>query len=190
MNRADMYLKQLHGLQAWLRAQGDEEGADQADDLAEHLSRNHEAVDDLAEPPWTGGPDFEADVEPDIRCRPEVGVVYMNRDGEPILTVDMLDGGDVAVVHMGDVVRWVERRGAPDPEQARGLAAKEASDPFNIDPYPGYGEKTIDDLEDAQRERAEAQWGEARAAGSGSDPRAEGLTDEQHRTEDLTEDPA
>jgi len=116
-----MYLKQLHGLQAWLRAQGDEEGADQADDLAEHLSRNHEAVDDLAEPPWTGGPDFEADVEPDIRCRPEVGVVYMNRDGEPILTIDMLDGGDVAVVHMGDVVRWVERRGAPDPAQARGL---------------------------------------------------------------------
>lgn len=113
MNRSDMYLKQLHGLQAWLRAQGDEEGADQADDLAEHLSRNHEAVDDQTTPAWAHGEDDEVDVEPDIRCSPAAGCIFENRAGELILTIDMLDGGDVAVVHMGDVVRWVERRGAP-----------------------------------------------------------------------------
>ena len=88
MNRPDMYLKQIHGLQAWLHAHSDEEGAAQAGDLAEHLSRNHEAVDDQTTPTWAEGADDEVDVEPDIRCSPEPGCIFENHAGERRLRSD------------------------------------------------------------------------------------------------------
>lgn len=113
MNRPDIYMKQLAGLDAWLAAQGDEEGAALARELAERIHDRHEGIDDQTTLEWANGPDDECDIEPEIRCSPAVGIVFENNAGEPILTIDMLDGGDVAVVHMGDVVRWVERRGAP-----------------------------------------------------------------------------
>lgn len=125
MTRSDMYMKHLAGLAAWLRAQGDEAGAERTDELAEHLNVNHEGVGDQTTPTWAQGEDDELDVEPNIRCSPAPGIIFENTAGELVLTIDMLTGGDVAVVHMGDVVRWVENRGAPDPELARGRGVPE-----------------------------------------------------------------
>ena len=124
MNRPDMYMKRLAGQAAWLRAQGDEEGAALADDLADRLHDRHEGVDDQTAPEWANGPDVEVDNEPDIRCSPAVGVIFPNNEGEMILTIDMCDGGDVAVVHMGDVVRWVESRARTAENQVDSLARK------------------------------------------------------------------
>lgn len=88
MNRPNHFMKQLVAQAAWLRAQGDDAGAAIADELADHIHDRHEGVDDQTAPEWANGPDVEVDNEPDIRCSP-------------------------AVVHMGDVVRWIESRGVP-----------------------------------------------------------------------------
>ena len=169
MNRPDMYIAQLTAQAAWLRAQGDDEGAALAEELADRLNTRHEGVLDTTTPTWLGTGDA-LDVEPAIRCWPEVGCVFEGDDG-PYLTIDPMDGGDVSIVHMGDVVRWVQGRGAPaDNESAHDaerqahdatvgsgyegeaidaefeetpdevVAAQEAADPFNIDPPPGYGD--------------------------------------------------
>ena len=126
MNRPDIYIKQAHAMAAWLRAQGDPEGADLADSLAEHLNVNHEAVDDQTTPDWTVGPRMDAlDAEPAIRCWPEVGCVFEGEDG-PVLTIDPMDGGDVSIVHMGDVVRWMSGRIDADASEQKTRAFGEA----------------------------------------------------------------
>lgn len=106
MNRPNMYIAQLTAQAAWLRAQGDDEGAVLAEELADRFNTRHEGVLDATAPEWASGPDVEIDTAPNIRCSPEVGVIFPNHAGEPILTIDMLDGGDVAVVHLGDVLAW------------------------------------------------------------------------------------
>jgi hypothetical protein len=126
MNRPNTYMKQLVGLAAWLRAEGDEAAALEVDALAEHLTARHEAVDDQTMPDWTVGPRMDAlDVEPAIRCWPEVGCVFEGADG-PVLTIDPLDGSDVAIVHMGDVVRWMSSRIDADTSEQATRAAGEA----------------------------------------------------------------
>lgn len=126
MNRPNMYIKQAHAMVAWFRAQGDQEGADLADSLAEHLNVNHEAVDDQTTPDWTVVPGPDAlDTEPAIRCWPEVGCVFEGEDG-PILTIDPMDGGDVSIVHMGDVVKWMSIRIGADEEKARATGEAQA----------------------------------------------------------------
>lgn len=126
MNRPDIYIKQAHAMVAWLRAQGDVEGADLADQLAEHLNVNHEAVDDQTEPDWLVTPgDNALDTEPAIRCWPEVGCVFEGKDG-PILTIDPGDGSDVSIVHMGDIVRWMSSRIDTDTSEQATRAAGEA----------------------------------------------------------------
>ena len=118
MNRPNIYIKQAHAIAAWLRAQGDPEGSDLADSLAEHLNVNHDAVDDQTTPDWTIVPGPDAlDAEPAIRCWPEVGCVFEGEDG-PVLTIDPCDGGDVSIVHMGDVARWMSRIDADTSEKA------------------------------------------------------------------------
>lgn len=56
-----------------------------------------------AEPGWTGGDVIDA--SPTIRCWPAAGVVFMGPDG-PVLSIDPMDGGNVALVHLGDVVEY------------------------------------------------------------------------------------
>lgn len=106
MNRPNMYIAQLTAQAAWLRAQGDDEGAALAEELADRFNTRHEGVLDATAPEWASGPDVELDTAPNIRCSPEVGVIFPNHAGEMILTIDMLDGGDVAIVHLGDVLAW------------------------------------------------------------------------------------
>lgn len=120
MNRADQYLKQALAIGAWLHAQGDEEAAGIADDLADRLQARHEAGadDDQTSPEWANGAGEVIDTEPAIRCWPAPGVVILSPTG-PVLTIDPEDGGDVSVVHLGDVLDW--RRAYV--EQARHKAA-------------------------------------------------------------------
>ena len=126
MNRPDIYIKQAHAMAAWLRAQGDPEGADLADSLAENLNVNHEAVDDQTTPEWLALRDPDAlDTEPAIRCWPEVGCVFEGEDG-PVLTIDPMDGGDVSIVHMGDIVKWMSGRIDADASEQKTRAAGEA----------------------------------------------------------------
>lgn len=56
-----------------------------------------------AEPGWTGGEVIDA--APAIRCWPAVGVVFAGPDG-PVLSIDPQDGGNVALVHIGDVAEY------------------------------------------------------------------------------------
>lgn len=79
-----------------------------ADDLAEHFNLNYEATDDSndGDPPWALGETI--DTEPAIRCYPAAGIVMLGPEG-PVLTIDPMDGGNVALVHLGDVLDW--RRG-------------------------------------------------------------------------------
>lgn len=126
MNRPDIYIKQAHAMAAWLRAQGDPEGADLADSLAENLNVNHEAVDDQTTPEWLALRDPDAlDTEPAIRCWPEVGCVFEGEDG-PVLTIDPMDGGDVSIVHMGDIVKWMSGRIDADERKTRVVGEAQA----------------------------------------------------------------
>ena len=61
------------------------------------------AANPPAEPGWTGGDVIDA--SPTIRCWPAAGVVFMGPDG-PVLSIDPMDGGNVALVHLGDVVEY------------------------------------------------------------------------------------
>lgn len=127
MNRPDMYIAQLTAQAAWLRAQGDEESAALAEELVDRFNTRHEGVLDTTTPTWLGTGDA-LDVEPTIRCHPEVGCVFQGDDG-PYLTIDPMDGGDVSIVHMGDVVRWMEARlGADADIAAKGDAERQAYD--------------------------------------------------------------
>ena len=153
MNRPDMYIAQLTAQAAWLRAQGDEYGAEQAGELAERYRRHYEAVVDTT-PTWLGTGDA-LDVEPAIRCHPEVGCVFQGDDG-PYLTIDPMDGGDVSIVHMGDVVRWMEARlGADADIAAKGDAERQAHDATVGSGYEGEAidaefEETPDEVVAAQ----------------------------------------
>ena len=124
MNRPDMYMKQLAGQAVWLRAQGDEYGAEQAEKLAERYRRHYEAVDDQTTPGWLGTGDA-LDTEPAIRCWPEVGRAFERNDG-PHLTTDPDDGGTVPILHMGDVARWMSGRIDADASEQKTRAAGEA----------------------------------------------------------------
>ena len=126
MNRPDQYIAQLTAQAAWLRAQGDEESAALAEELADRFNTRHEGVLDTTTPTWLGTGDA-LDVEPAIRCWPEVGCVFEGDDG-PYLTIDPMDGGDVSIVHMGDVVRWVQGRGAPADNESAHDAERQAHD--------------------------------------------------------------
>jgi len=124
MNRPDMYIAQLTAQAAWLRAQGDDEGAALAEELADRFNTRHEGVLDTTTPTWLGTGDA-LDVEPAIRCWPEVGCVFEGDDG-PYLTIDPMDGGDVSIVHMGDIVRWMSSRIDADEQATRAAGEAQA----------------------------------------------------------------
>lgn len=105
MNRPDMYMKQLAAQAAWFRAQGDDEAAAIADELAERIHDHHEGVLDETTPEWANGE--VVDEAPAIRCWPATGVVLRGEEGR-VLTIDPMDGGDVMIVHLGDVARYLE----------------------------------------------------------------------------------
>ena len=108
MNRPDMYIAQLTAQAAWLRAQGDEESAALAEELADRFNTRHEGVLDVTTPEWANEGEGEViDAAPNIRCWPSPGVVISGPGGK-VLTIDPMDGGDVAVVHLGDIIGWVE----------------------------------------------------------------------------------
>jgi len=168
MNRADLYLKQIHAMQAWLAAQGDDEGAALADELAERLNRDHEAVDVQDWPAWANSPDDAIDIEPDIRCHPEVGCVFEGEDG-PILTIDPMDGGDVSIVHMGDIVRWMSSRIDADEQKARAAGEAQAKLDAERVAYDatvgsGYAAGEVIDAEIDEDDDAFARFNAARAA--------------------------
>ena len=170
MNRPNIYMAQLAAQAAWFRAQGDGEAAVLAEELAERIHDRHEGVLDETAPEWASGPDVEIDNEPAIRCSPGVGVIFPNHAGEMILTVDMLDGGDVAVVHLGDVLAWhAGHAKAVDALIADGAAQAQL---------------------DAERAAYDATVGSGYVAfvRRASDARYEGVSDADY-LEDLTEDP-
>lgn len=108
MNRPDQYIAQLTAQAAWLRAQGDEESAALAEELADRFNTRHEGVLDVTTPEWANEAEGEViDAAPSIRCWPSPGVVISGPGGK-VLTIDPMDGGDVAVVHLGDIIGWVE----------------------------------------------------------------------------------
>ena len=130
MNRPDQYMKQATACAAWLRAEGDDDGAALARQLAAHLRDRHAAQEDTRSsevPSWARGDDFDAN--PTIRCWPSPGVVTLGEDG-PVLAIDMwttaLDLG-MAVVHLGDVVEW--RRAREEGADAVARASLRESEP-------------------------------------------------------------
>ena len=160
MTRPDMYIAQLTAQAAWLRTQGDHEGADLADSLVEHIRVNHDA-DDVATTEWVGRPGNVLDTEPDIRCWPNVGCVFAGDDG-PYLTIDPMDGSDVSIVHIGDVVRWSENRGAPaltmpttisgEIVDAVGVSDAESAFQAREDEHRDYHARLLASVSDAQEE--------------------------------------
>lgn len=187
MNRPDIYIKQAHAMVAWLRAQGDVEGADLADQLAEHLNVNHEAVDDQTEPDWLITPgDNALDTEPAIRCWPEVGCVFEGKDG-PILTIDPGDGSDVSIVHMGDIVRWMSSRIDADEQKTRAAGEAQAqldAERVAYDATVGSGYAAGEEI-DAEVDEDDGAFARFNAARAASIPDEMSLLDED---EDDAED--
>jgi len=71
--------------------------------FAEAAERDAKATTPPAEPGWTGGEVIDS--APAIRCWPAVGVVFAGPEG-PVLSIDPQDGGNVALVHIGDVAEY------------------------------------------------------------------------------------
>ena len=132
MNRPDQYIAQLTAQAAWLRAQGDHDGAALAEELADHFNTRHEGVLDVTTPEWANEAEGEV-----IDAAPSgwVESVHMAR-AEAREDAEREDYD--ATVGSGYEGEAIDAEFEETPDEV--VAAQEAADPFNIDPPPGYGD--------------------------------------------------